>query len=168
MFCCNRRNYLKEENDYLRDVVQDILNNQQKINKNVKKIINSFTLKEFVLFKTRLLTKKQTLNLIDNLYIELEIPEKYKEDKYVIELTSYISTPSLAPSGFDMFLAIKYRDYLMNIEELKKILDKLNNPDIKYDFKYDDIKSKWCLNTGIDNTEFLNAVIKTLKFMNLY
>jgi hypothetical protein len=101
------------------------------------------------------------------LFNELEIPHKYKEEKYVNELRSFIASPSTSPSGFDITLARKHREHLLNIESLKNILDKLNKPDIKYDYKYDGIKSKWCLNNGIDNTEFLNSVIKTLKLMNL-
>jgi len=163
MFCCRRFTktindnfnnvnseliYLKSELEDLKSEFKELQVKQQQTKKNLVKIIDTFTLREYVLFKTRLLTKKQTETLIDDLYTTYEIDESQRNIKNFEEFS--LDNP-------------KILSFLRQIEFLKNILDKLREPALK-DSDYADIKKLWCTKYEYDdNEDFLNNVIKSVK-----
>lgn len=163
MFCCRR--FTKTINDnfsnlnseviYLKSEVEDLKTNfeelqkkHQQTKKNLVKIIDTFTLKEYVLFKTRLLTLKQTERLLDELYTLYNIKDSERNIQNFEEILS--QKPSIL-------------SFIRQIDFLKNILTKLREPSLK-DSDYADIKKLWCTQYEYDDDgEFLNNVITCLK-----
>jgi hypothetical protein len=173
MFCCTGRfkkvdeelDTLKSHLIYLKQELDDLHSRQLETNRKVKRIIDTFTLKEYVLYKTRLLTLKQTKDLVNQLYIIMEVPEIYKLKDITKDLKEKLSGGKVGdPSLVDK---IKLSEKITRIEEFENILDKLRPHGIKYDVEYDTIKSTWCKSHGKDHTEFLNTIIKALKTLQL-
>ena len=170
MFCCSRfvkrvsENfkeiqadviYFKSEIYILKEQLQELQEKQRLTKKNLVKIIDTFTLSEYVLFKTRLLTKKQTLELVSELYEEYNISEQFRTSDGIQKFQEF-----LKEDGIDLMEGQKKLFVLSEIESLKEILDKLEEPGLK-DHDYAVAKARWCLHDN--NSEFLNTVIKVLK-----
>lgn len=170
MFCCSRFvkrvsenfrqiqldvEYFKSEISDLKEQLQELQEKQRLTKKNLVKIIDTFTLSEYVLFKTRLLTKKQTLELVSELYEEYNISEQFRNSDGIQKFQEF-----LKEDGIDLMEAQKKLLLIGEIESLKEILNKLEEPGLK-DHEYALAKSRWCRHDG--NSEFLNTVIKVLK-----
>lgn len=85
MFCCFRTkkddyNLLKYALGHLMIEVEELKKKHSITKKNLIRVIDTFNLKEYVLFKTRLLTKEQTINLLAILKEKIE--GKYLEPEY--------------------------------------------------------------------------------------
>jgi hypothetical protein len=206
MFCC-RRNFkviddnfnqiekdldyfkselttLKAQNFELQIELDNVKDKLQKTKKNLVKIVDTFTLKEYVLFKTRLLTKKQTETLLEEIYEHYQLPQTYIPQTYTpltyipltyIPLThipqryrdpeqvqSFIDRPQSRPSDFNEELARKSMGILLQIHNFKKILNKLDEPALK-DEDYSQLKNQWLSNDGLNYTELLDNIIRILK-----
>ena len=147
--------YFKSEIYILKEQLQELQEKQRLTKKNLVKIIDTFTLSEYVLFKTRLLTKKQTLELVSELYEEYNISEQFRNSDGIQKFQEF-----LKEDGIDLMEGQKKLFVLSEIESLKEILDKLEEPSLK-DHDYAVAKARWCLHDN--NSEFLNTVIKVLK-----
>jgi hypothetical protein len=147
--------YFKSEIYILKEQLQELQEKQRLTKKNLVKIIDTFTLSEYVLFKTRLLTKKQTLELVSELYEEYNISEQFRTSDGIQKFQEF-----LKEDGIDLMEGQKKLFVLSEIESLKEILDKLEEPGLK-DHDYAVAKARWCLHDN--NSEFLNTVIKVLK-----
>jgi len=110
MFCCRR--FLKNLNDnfaHLDNKIQDLKSEidelrtrQHLTKKNLVKIIDTFTLNEYVLFKTRLLTKKQTTDLVS------QLNEKYENSQHMNALKDILDKlddPKLKDSDYALIKA---------------------------------------------------------------
>ena len=163
MFCCRRfvnnvhENFsylnveienLKVDIENMKHEMEELKTKQLQTKKNLVRIIDTFTLKEYVLFRTRLLTRKQTTDLLTELYNVYDINENYRSITQNQEIDAVESQKTLK--------------YLRDIECLKTILDKLDEPKLK-DWEYASTKSNWCVLTNEDNSEFLDTVIRTIK-----
>lgn len=166
MFCCTRLvkrvkqihadvTCVKTELSELKEQLEEIQEKQRLTKKNLVKIIDTFTLSEYVLFKTRLLTKKQTTDLLEQLYEEYNISEQFRSLDGLQRFQEF-----LKEDGVDLMEAQKKTIVLSEIDCLKAILDKLEDPKLK-DSDYAIAKAKWCLQDG--DSDFLNTVIKVLK-----
>ena len=177
-FCCRRRNvfdvindnfetidadvkYFKNELQTLNAEVKELREKQQQTKKNLVKIIDTFTLNEYVLFKTRLLTKKQTFDLIEELYKFYEIPQEFRENSgFRILETQLIKFRE--EGSFSEYLTQKQL-ILRQIQELKQILDKLEEPGLK-DADYAMKKAEWCSQQDLKcSAAFLDNTIKCIK-----
>jgi hypothetical protein len=181
MFCC-RRNFkviddnfnqiekdldyfkselttLKAQNFELQKELDNVKDKLQKTKKNLVKIVDTFTLKEYVLFKTRLLTKKQTETLLEEIYEHYQQPLTYRDPDQV---QSFIDRPQSRPSDFNEELARKSMGILLQIHNFKKILNKLDEPTLK-DEDYSKLKNQWLSNDGLNYTELLDNIIRILK-----
>jgi len=147
--------YFKSEISDLKEQLEELQEKQRLTKKNLVKIIDTFTLSEYVLFKTRLLTKKQTLELVSELYEEYKISEQFRNSDGIQKFQEF-----LKEDGNDLMEAQKKLLLIGEIESLKEILDKLEEPGLK-DHDYALAKAKWCRHDC--NSEFLNTVIKVLK-----
>jgi adenine-specific DNA glycosylase len=163
MFCCRRFTktindnfsnvnseliYLKSELEDLKSNFEELQKKQQQTKKNLVKIIDTFTLKEYVLFKTRLLTKKQTESLLEELYTLYDIKDSEKDIQNFDDILN--KKPSIL-------------SFIRQIDFLKNILTQLREPSLK-DSDYADIKKLWCSQYEYDdNGEFLNNVILSVK-----
>lgn len=176
-FCCRRSNtkiidenfkmisedmtYFKNEIESLNTELQELREKQQQTKKNLVKIIDTFTLNEYVLFKTRLLTKKQTLDLIEELYDLYEIPEEFRENSGFRTLESQI-IKFREQGSFNEYLSQKQL-ILRQVQELKQILDKLEEPGLK-DADYAVKKADWCSQHDLKcSAAFLDNTIKCIK-----
>jgi len=178
MFCCRRSSnakiindnfkqveqdmtYFKNEISYLTAELKELREKQQQTKKNLVKIIDTFSLNEYVLFKTRLLTKKQTYDLIQRLYEFYEIPLRYRETSGSIRLDSEIFDSEKIGSLNEEL--ISFQNIIHQINNLKRILDKLEVPQLK-DNDYALKKVQWCCpNEPKCNPEFLDNVIQCIK-----
>jgi hypothetical protein len=115
-------------------------------------------LNEYVLFKTRLLTKKQTETLVQNIYDHYEYPAEFRDEKALQRLDRLIHSDE-KPDNYDEDLAKRNYKILFAFEEFKGILDKLEEPRLK-DGNYEDRKCCWLAQ---DNYDFTEVVIKCLK-----
>jgi hypothetical protein len=171
-FCCRSRNFklinenfknIEADMAYFKNELQELREKQQQTKKNLVKIIDTFTLNEYVLFKTRLLTKKQTYDLIEEIYELYEIPLEYREDSGFRTLEQQII--KMRESGnftFDELLHGKQL-ILRQVQELKQILDKLDEPGLK-DAEYALKKAEWCSQQDAKcSVAFLDNVIKCIK-----
>jgi hypothetical protein len=173
MFCCRRFTkrvsenfkqiqedaiYFKNEITSLKEEVQELKEKHQRTKKNLVKMIDMFTLNEYVLFKTRLLTKKQTETLIENIYDHYDYPAEFKEEKTLERLSRLIDTDE-KPEGYDEETTKKIYKTIVALAELKGILDKLEEPKLK-DVNYEDRKCCWLAQ---ENYAFTEVVIKCLK-----
>jgi hypothetical protein len=173
MFCCRRfvkrvsenfkqiqedAIYFKNEITSLKEEVQELKEKHQRTKKNLVKMIDMFTLNEYVLFKTRLLTKKQTETLIENIYDHYDYPVEFREEKTLERLGRLMDTDE-KPEGYDEETTKKIYKTILALTELKGILDKLEEPKLK-DSNYEDRKCSWL---SQENYEFTEVVIKCLK-----
>jgi len=173
MFCCRRFTkrvsenfkqiqadaiYFKNEITSLKEEVQELKEKHQRTKKNLVKMIDMFTLNEYVLFKTRLLTKKQTDTLIENIYDHYDYPVEFREEKTLERLGRLMNTDE-KPEGYDEETTKKIYKTILALTELKGILDKLEEPKLK-DSNYQDRKCSWLAQ---ENYEFTEVVIKCLK-----
>jgi hypothetical protein len=168
MFCCSRFvkrvkqiqaevSDMKSELSEVTKQLEEIQEKQRLTKKNLVKIIDTFTLAEYVLFKTRLLTKKQTLDLLSELYEEYNISEQFRNSDGLQKFQEF-----LKDDGVDLQEAQHKLVILSEMDRLKAILDKLEDPKLK-DSDYALAKAKWCLQD--DNSDFLNTVIKIVKML---
>jgi hypothetical protein len=153
--------YFKNELETLNAEVKELREKQQQTKKNLVKIIDTFTLNEYVLFKTRLLTKKQTFDLIEELYKFYEIPLEFRENSgFRILETQLIKFRE--EGSFSEYLTQKHL-ILRQIQELKQILDKLEEPGLK-DADYAMKKAEWCSQHDLKcSAAFLDNTIKCIK-----
>jgi len=173
MFCCRRFTkrigdnfrqiqadaiYFKNEINLLKEEVEELKERHQRTKKNLVKLIDMFTLNEYVLFKTRLLTKKQTETLVQNIYDHYEYPAEFRDEKALQRLDRLIHSDE-KPDNYDEDLAKRNYKILFAFEEFKGILDKLEEPRLK-DGNYEDRKCCWLAQ---DNYDFTEVVIKCLK-----
>lgn len=164
MFCCKRFvkrvnenfQYFDTEIENLKTDIQHLQAKQLQTKKNLVKIIDTFTLNEYVLFKTRLLTKKQTTELVSELYEEYGIAERYRGSDGLERLKDDVGNDKVDVTDGQQKMVV-----LSEMNALKAILDKLEDPKLK-DSDYAIAKTKWCL-LDQDNSEFLNTVIKIVK-----
>jgi hypothetical protein len=126
-------------------------------------------LKEYVLFKTRLLTKKQTESLLEKIYEHYQLPQTYIPLTYIPltyrdpeQVQSFIDNPQSRPSEFNEDLAKKSMGILLQIHNFKKILNKLEEPALK-DEDYSQLKNQWLSNDGLNYTELVDNIIRILK-----
>jgi hypothetical protein len=175
MFCCRRFTkrvadnfkqiqedaiYFKQEITTLKEEVQELKERQLRTKKNLVKMIDMFTLNEYVLFKTRLLTKKQTETLLEKIYDHYEYPAEFRNEGAADRLSRLMNS-SEKPDGYDKELTFKNYRLLVAIEELKGVLDKLEESKLK-DGNYEDRKGTWL---GHENYAFTEVVIKCLKMI---
>jgi chromosome segregation ATPase len=132
---------LKAQNFELQKELDSLKEKHQKTKKNLVKIVDTFTLKEYVLFKTRLLTKKQTETLLEKIYEHYQLPLTYRDPE---QLQSFIDNPQSRPSEFNEDLAKKSMGILLQIHNFKKILNKLEEPALK-DEDYFITKINWVI-----------------------
>jgi len=173
MFCCRRfvkrvadnfkqiqedAIYFKNEITHLKEEVQELKEKHQRTKKNLVKMIDMFTLNEYVLFKTRLLTKKQTDTLIENIYDHYDYPVEFRDEKTLERLGRLMDTNE-KPEGYDEETTKKIYKTIFALTELKGILDKLEEPKLK-DVNYENRKCSWLAQ---ENYEFTEVVIKCLK-----
>jgi hypothetical protein len=169
-FCCRRpsikiinENFKQISADisYFKNELQELRQKQQQTKKNLVKIIDTFTLNEYVLFKTRLLTRKQTEDLIDELYEFYEIPLRFRYPQGFQKLEDEIAKLNES-SLFDEQLA-QYHLILRQVQELRQILDKLEEPGLK-DGDYALKKAEWSSTTNPKcSITFLDNTIKCIK-----
>jgi hypothetical protein len=163
MFCCKRFvkrvnenfKYFDVEIENLKADIQHLQAKQLQTKKNLVKIIDTFTLNEYVLFKTRLLTKKQTVELVSELYEHYSVAERYRDSDGLEKLKEDIKNDKVDVTEGQQKMI------LTQMNALKGILDKLEEPKLK-DSDYALAKAKWCL-LDQDNSDFLNTVIKLVK-----
>jgi len=173
MFCCRRfvkrvsenfkqiqadAIYFKNEITSLKEEVQELKERQLKTKKNLVKMIDMFTLNEYVLFKTRLLTKKQTETLIENIFNHYDYPPEFRDEDAINKLGRLLNTDE-KPEGYDEETTKKIYKIIFAVTKLKGVLDKLEEPKLK-DSNYEDRKSCWL---DQENYEFTEVVIKCLK-----
>ena len=169
MFCCSRfvkrvnenfkeiqsdMNYVSSELSMLKEQIEELQEKQRLTKKNLVRIIDTFTLSEYVLFKSRLLTKKQTTDLLDNLYNYYDIDKSLRNSNGIDTIQTLINYDQMEKTLGEKKICI-----LSELEALKGILDKLNEPKLK-DSEYALAKARWC---DQDNSEFLDTVVKFLK-----
>jgi hypothetical protein len=163
MFCCKRFvkrvnenfKYFDVEIENLKADIQHLQAKQLQTKKNLVKIIDTFTLNEYVLFKTRLLTKKQTVELVSELYEHYSVSERYRDSDGLEKLKEDVKNDKVDVTEGQQKMI------LTQMNALKGILDKLEEPKLK-DSDYALAKAKWCL-LDQDNSDFLNTVIKLVK-----
>lgn len=163
-FCCKRYvksvnenfKYFDAEIENMKADIQHLQAKQLQTKKNLVKIIDTFTLNEYVLFKTRLLTRKQTVELVSELYEEYDLAERYRDSDGLDNLKA-----DMKDDKVDMADGQKKMILLSEMNALKGILDKLEDPKLK-DSEYALAKANWCL-LDQDNSDFLNTVIKIVK-----
>ena len=97
---------LKAQNIELQKEIDNLKEKHQKTKKNLVRIVDTFTLKEYVLFKTRLLTKKQTETLLEKIYEHYNFSLNRDEDGINV-LQNLIKNPETRPSNFDEELTLK-------------------------------------------------------------
>jgi len=173
MWCCSRNvktineNFESIEEDLrsFRHKIEDVIDDMERLKekhrqtkKNLVKIIDTFTLNEYVLFKTRLLTKKQSLDLIENIYNHYKYPIEYRDEKGIETFENIIYSEE-KPLNFNLEYTKNVLSTLKEVQSFKKILNKLEEPKLK-DSKYEELKMEWCLK---DNSEFMEVIIKCLK-----
>jgi hypothetical protein len=147
-------NYVSSELSMLKEQIEELQEKQRLTKKNLVRIIDTFTLSEYVLFKSRLLTKKQTTDLLDNLYKYYDIDVSLRNSNGIDTIQTLIKYDQM-----EITLGEKKMCILSELEALKGILDKLNEPKLK-DSEYALAKARWC---DQDNSEFLDTVVKFLK-----
>jgi hypothetical protein len=147
-------NYVSSELSMLKKQLEEVQEKQRLTKKNLVRIIDTFTLSEYVLFKSRLLTKKQTIDLLDNLYNYYDIEESFRNSDGIDKIQTLIKTDQM-----EITLGEKKMCILSEVDALKGILDKLNEPKLK-DSEYALAKARW---SNQDNSEFLDTVVKFLK-----
>lgn len=153
---------LKAQNIELQKEIDNLKEKHQKTKKNLVRIVDTFTLKEYVLFKTRLLTKKQTETLLEKIYEHYDFSLTYRDQDGINQLQNLVRNHHLRPSNFDEELTLKNITILIQIQNFKKILNKLDEPALKNE-DYFMIKNQWLANDGMDYTELLDNIIQILK-----
>jgi chromosome segregation ATPase len=153
---------LRAQNNELQKEIDSLKEKHQKTKKNLVRIVDTFTLKEYVLFKTRLLTKKQTETLLEKIYEHYYFPLEYRSEDGINQLQSLVRNPHTRPSSFDEELTLKNITILTQIRNFKKILNKLDEPALKNE-DYFMTKLKWLANDGLEYTELLDNIIQILK-----
>jgi hypothetical protein len=160
---------IAEDIKYFKFELQELREKQQQTKKNLVKVIDTFTLNEYVLFKTRLLTKKQSYDLVDSIYEFYEIPVSYRDSDGFTRFEQIHMSKLSFGSGFsesDVDNSLEKLAILRQINNLKLILDKLDEPHLK-DSEYALKKAEWCSpenKLGI-SSEFLDNVIKCIKLI---
>jgi hypothetical protein len=175
-FCFRRSNnqiindnfkQIAEDIKYFKTELQELREKQQQTKKNLVKVIDTFTLNEYVLFKTRLLTKKQSYDLVDYIYEFYQIPLCYRDSEGFTAFENIHMRKLSFDSGYsesDVDNSLEKLAILRQINSLKLILDKLDEPHLK-DSEYALKKAEWCSpeNKLRLTSDFLDNVIKCIK-----
>jgi hypothetical protein len=158
---------IAEDIKYFKTELQELREKQQQTKKNLVKVIDTFTLNEYVLFKTRLLTKKQSYDLVDYIYDFYEIPVSYRDSDGFTRFEQIHMSKRSFGSGYsesDVDNSLEKLGILRQVNSLKLILDKLDEPHLK-DSEYALKKAEWCSpeNKLRLTSDFLDNVIKCIK-----
>ena len=167
---------LKDEVKFLINIQHEQINEleelkvkHQKNNENIDKIISSFAFKQFIVFKLILLTKKQTIEFLDNVYKELDI--KYRIEDLDFAKCYQAVTGGSVPCGYNREEMNVIQDVLANFKNLKEFVEKL--PEYKENSYFQTfISDRWVMCAGksynSDHFKFhMNTIVKTIKDMNL-